>query len=244
MAFLPSIPSQVEAVTYFDRVGKRIRGDIRVGGHSKGGNLAVFSAVKCRDSLRRRIREVYNFDGPGFSREFLSLESYRELDGRIKTVVPQSSLVGMLFENDEKYTVIKSSENGLLQHNALSWETTRDGLCRMPELTSQSREVSRQINGILHELDPEARRRFVEAVYRVLVSTDATTLTELYDDRFAVLRSLSKTDKETRRMVVKILSLMMGEGGGQVFSAVVNALFKSKKSHHAEADTSKNDKAK
>jgi len=102
LAFLPSIPSQVEAVTYFDNIGKRMRGAIRVGGHSKGGNLAVFSAVKCRNNLRKRIREVYNFDGPGFSREFLSLPAYHDLDGRIKTVVPQSSLVGMLFENDEK----------------------------------------------------------------------------------------------------------------------------------------------
>ena len=185
--------------------------------------------MKCRESIRRRIKEVYNFDGPGFSRDFLSLDAYRELDGRIKTVLPQSSVVGMLFENDEKYTVVKSRENGLLQHNAFSWETSRDGLVRLPELTAKSREASKQINSLLRDLDTDSRKRFVEALYGVLISTDATTLTELYADRFAVLRSLGKADKETRRLVVKILGIIIGDGGGQLFASVVNSYIKSRR---------------
>jgi len=242
LAFLPSIPSQVEAVTYFDNIGKRMRGAIRVGGHSKGGNLAVFSAVKCRNNLRKRIREVYNFDGPGFSREFLSLPAYHDLDGRIKTVVPQSSLVGMLFENDEKYTVVKSIGNGIFQHNAFLWEVERTSLQRLSELTAQSREVSKQINTMLRELDGEARKRFVESVYGVLVSTEATTLTELYSDKLAVLRSIGKVDKETRKLMKKLFGLIIGDGGGQLFVAVVNSFFKNRKNTPVKTDAEKDKK--
>ena len=229
LAFMPSIPSQIEAVSYFDRVGKLIRGRVRVGGHSKGGNLAVFAAVKCRHSLRERITEVYNFDGPGFGADFISLDEYRELEDRIKIVVPESSVVGMLFENGKRYSVVRSTENGIFQHNALSWECRRERLVRLPELCEQSKKVSGQINLLLADLDIEARRKFADAIYSVLTSTEATTLTELYEDRFDVLRSLSKTDRETRRLVMKLFGILMNDGNGQLFGIVVSSLFGGKK---------------
>ena len=226
LSFLEAIPSQKEAVEYLDCIGRSVRGVIRVGGHSKGGNLSVYAAVKCRDSVRKKIKEVYNFDGPGFSKDFLSLQEYQSLDGRIRTIVPQSSIVGMLFENDSKYSVVKSTESGLLQHNALSWETEREGLVRLPELTEESRRITKEINALISDLDNDARRSFADAVYGVMISTNATTLTELYKDKMTVLRSMSKTDKETRRLVIKILGLIMKDGGGQMLSVILNSMFK------------------
>ena len=43
-----------------------------VGGHSKGGNLAVYAAAMLPDELFDRIEHVYSNDGPGFCREVLS----------------------------------------------------------------------------------------------------------------------------------------------------------------------------
>lgn len=229
LAFMPSIPSQIEAVTYFDRVGEQIDGKVIVGGHSKGGNLAVFAAVVCEDSLRKRITDVYCFDGPGFGREFTAHASYREIEDRLRIIVPQSSVVGMLFENGRRYSVVKSTENGIFQHNALTWECKRDKLVRMPELCEQSRKVSAQINLLIADLDMDARRRFAEAIYDALTSTKASTLTELYEDRFAILRSLSKADKDTRRLVLKLFSILMSDGNGQLFGTVVGSIFGGKK---------------
>ena len=228
LAFMPSIPSQIESVTYFDRVGRMIRGRVRVGGHSKGGNLAVFAAVKCRPRLRERIIEVYNFDGPGFGSDFLSLEEYHSLEERIKTVVPHSSVVGMLFENGKRYSVVKSTESGILQHNALSWECMRESFVRLPDLCEQSKKVSAQINLLISDLDLDARRRFADAIYSTLTSTEATTLTELYEDRFTILRSLGKTDKETRRLVMKLFGILMNDGNGQLLGVVINSFFGGK----------------
>ena len=229
LAFMPSIPSQIEAVSYFDRVGKLIRGRVRVGGHSKGGNLAVFAAVKCRDNLRERITEVYNFDGPGFGASFISLDEYRQLEDRIKTVVPESSVVGMLFDNGKRYNVVKSTQNGIFQHNALSWECGREKLVRLPELCEQSKKVAAKINLLLADLDIEARRKFADAIYGVITSTEATTLTELYEDRFDVLRSLSKADRTTRRLVLKLFGILMNDGNGQLFGMVVGSILGGKK---------------
>lgn len=224
LAFMPSIPSQLEAVSYFNRVGGQVDGGLRVGGHSKGGNLAVYAAVRCDSALKERIIEVYNLDGPGFEKDFLSTDAFAEISERIKTVVPQSSLVGMLFYNG-RYTVVKSTEVGIMQHNAISWEVRRNRLVRMQELREQSKKVAEQINLLLEGLDSDSRRRFAEALYGLLTSTDAKTLTELYDDRFTVIRSLGKCDRETRRLMLKIIGILMSDGNGQIFGAVVGSLF-------------------
>ena len=43
--------------------------DVYVVGHSKGGNLAMASAMELTDPKFSKIREVCNFDGPGFKKE-------------------------------------------------------------------------------------------------------------------------------------------------------------------------------
>ena len=119
MSFMSPIPAQEEAVRYLERAAKELPGrpKFRVGGHSKGGNLAVYASQFCSDRTRRYILDVYNNDGPGFRKEFKSLAE------RIHTFVPQSSIVGMLLEYEEPYTVIHSSSiSGILQHNPFTWE--------------------------------------------------------------------------------------------------------------------------
>lgn len=234
MAFMPTIPSQTEAAEYLDRVGRKVYGKIRVGGHSKGGNLAVYAAVKCSPRIRRRIVTVYNYDAPGFSREFLALPEYGELGDRLKTMVPQSSLVGMLLENDGRYSVMKSVESGIMQHNAFSWEVKGTEFIMLKELTKESRDMTLVISGWLSKLDIDSRKKFVDAVYSILVATKATTVTELNDDKYAILRALRDTDKETRRMVLKTFGLLFGEGGKQIAGYVTGSLFKSKETNKAD----------
>lgn len=241
MSFMPTIPSQTEAAEYLDRIARRVYGKLRVGGHSKGGNLAVYAAVKCAPRVRRRILTVYNYDAPGFNREFLSLPEYGELDGRLKTVVPQSSVVGMLLENDGKYSVVKSTESGLLQHNAFSWEVLGTEFVKLEELTKESRDITAVVNEWLSKLDMDSRKRFVDAIYNILITTKATTVTELNDDKYSILRALKDTDKETRRMVLKTFGLLFGEGGKQLAGYVTGSLVKSKKDIN-ESKTIKNEK--
>ena len=228
MSFMPTIPSQTEAVEYISRVSRRVYGKLRVGGHSKGGNLAVYASVKCAARIRKRIVSVYNYDAPGFNREFLALPEYSELGERLKTVVPQSSVIGMLLENDGKYSVVQSNETGLLQHNAFTWEVKGTEFVRLEELTKESRDMTAVMNEWLSKLDMEQRKSFVNAIYDILVSTKATTVTELNDDKYSILRALKGTDKETRKMVLRTFGLLFGGGGKQLAAYVTGALLKSK----------------
>lgn len=229
MSFMTAIPSQIEAAEYLDRVAKRAYGKIRVGGHSKGGNLAVYAAANCSRRTRNRILSVYNYDAPGFSKEFFESDGYKEISDKIKSLVPQSSIVGMLLENDGRFSVVKSTETGIMQHNALSWEVLGTEFVRLDELTKESRDMAAVMREWLSKMDMEERRKFVDAIYDILVATKATTITELSDDKYSILRSLKNADKETRKMVLKTFALLFGEGGKQLANYITGSLFKNQK---------------
>ena len=67
MAFTPEIPAQKYAAEYLRQVSAALPfRPLLVGGHSKGGNLAVYASVFCGQEVQKRILAVYNNDGPGF----------------------------------------------------------------------------------------------------------------------------------------------------------------------------------
>ena len=49
-------------------------------------------------------------------------EAYQQMLPKIKTILPESSIIGMLLEHQEDYEVVESSQSGIQQHDAMSWE--------------------------------------------------------------------------------------------------------------------------
>ena len=105
----------MKAVDYLNHMVKEDWKKIRVGGHSKGGNLSVYASVKCDRNIQKRIVKVYSNDGPGFSEEMIQSKEYQRMLPKIKTILPESSIVGMLVERQEKFEVVKSSQSGIQQ---------------------------------------------------------------------------------------------------------------------------------
>ena len=123
MAFTPEIPAQKYAAEYLRQVSGALPfRPLLVGGHSKGGNLAVYAAVFCGQDVQNRILAVYNNDGPGFYSSLLSLPEHKPVAGKITTLLPESSVVGMLLEHEEAYQVVRSTQVGLMQHDGFSWQ--------------------------------------------------------------------------------------------------------------------------
>ena len=71
MCFKSHIASQKDAVEYLNMVSKKYKRLIRIGGHSKGGNLAVYAAMFTNSKVKKRIINIYNNDGPGFDDEII-----------------------------------------------------------------------------------------------------------------------------------------------------------------------------
>jgi len=226
MAFVDSVPSQKQAVSYLEEAAGRFSYPIIVAGHSKGGNLAVYASAFCNGSVQRRISAVYSNDAPGFRGHVIQSDGYKAVCPRINAFVPQSSFFGMLFEHAEPPTVAKSSAIGLSQHDVCSWEVERDGLVPGGELTAQSRLANRIIREWVGKFGEEQRHRFVEAVYKILVSTNADTLIELGADwpntAAGIISGLKNIDGPTKKL--------MGEIVGELFRTASKNIMRMRKS--------------
>lgn len=110
MSFSDLVPSQLDAVEYLENVAKDYDKKIRVGGHSKGGNLAVYAAAFCNEKIRNRIINVYNNDGPGFSEKVINSKEYKSILKKVHTYIPQTSIIGRLLNHEEETTILKSTE--------------------------------------------------------------------------------------------------------------------------------------
>lgn len=212
MSFLSVVPAQAYAARYLDRIAALYPHELRLGGHSKGGNLAVYAAANASLDTQKRILCVYNNDGPGFLREFLDSPGYIRIRDRVRTIVPQTSIVGMLLEHECAYTVVKSVQNGLFQHDGFSWEVLGTGFVVLDDRTRDSKLVDRTLKNWVTSIEPEERERFVEALYAILSSTSASTLSDIHADKDALWRILKSITPEQRSILLKTLRGLIYEG--------------------------------
>lgn len=213
MCFLSPIPAQRDAKEYLEDVLFGGGRKVYIGGHSKGGNLAVYAAVNCKRLYHRNILRVYNFDGPGFQKTFIESERYQEMRERIETWVPESSVVGMLLEHEEDYQVVKSRQKGFMQHDATSWEVLGAEFVRMPAVKQSSIRLAAGVKEWMSGLSSEELEAFCDRIYEVLTATDATTLAELNKARWksitGMLQSFSTMDKKTKDMLFSLVKAVV-----------------------------------
>lgn len=179
MSFQDTVPAQRLALEYTGDLAGELLMPLRLGGHSKGGNLAMFAAIQAPARLRRRILGVYNNDGPGFREYITENPAYGEMIPRLHTYVPQSSVIGMLLEHEEPYTVVKSKQLGLLQHELYSWEIQGPGFVTMQEITADSRFLDQTIKNWLKDMSMEDRNQVVDAIFDLLSVGDVENVFEI-----------------------------------------------------------------
>ena len=220
MGFLSETPGQLKAVDYLNQmIGIRQR-VVRVGGHSKGGNLSVYAAVKCNPSIKRKIIEVYSNDGPGFSREMVDSDEYQEMLPRIKTILPESSIVGMLLEHEESYEVVKSSNSGIGQHDAMSWEVMGAKFLYGDAIAPQSIFWDETMKSWLRHLTRGQREELVNAVFSLLEEVNIQTVDDFANIKWKTISELLKAKKEMepeiQQLFSKALKLLWKSGNEQV----------------------------
>ncbi len=182
MAFVIPLPGQIMAKEYLLSMSALTKGDIIVGGHSKGGNLALYASAFVDEDTQKRIRQVYNFDGPGFDEETVKDEGFKRIEKSISTYVPQSSVVGMLLEHEEEYMVVHSTRSGLWQHDIYSWEVKRKEFEILDEVDNSSRFVDYTLKAWLKNMSKKEREGFVDALFSIMKGGNYSTLKELREN--------------------------------------------------------------
>jgi len=209
MSLITSIPSQKEAVSYLEKTAVRYHYPLIIAGHSKGGNLAVYASAFCDKVTQKRITVIYSNDAPGFHKQVIESRGYKAICSRIQAFIPQSSLIGMLFDHGETPMVIKSTASGPMQHSLSSWEVTYNNMVDAGELTEQSRFINNIISKWINQIDEGQRQQFIQAIYKILVSCDADSVIDLTDDwkntAGGIINALINMDKPTKKLMGKII---------------------------------------
>lgn len=183
MSARDAVPAQVDAAAYLQRAGWRFDGTLRVGGHSKGGNLSVYAAIKAPAELAARIADVYNYDGPGFRESVRSEAGFERIRGKVRMFLPQYSIVGVLLHNDFSYDIVESCETGTSAHNGFTWQVLGTRFVRCGRFSLRTRVYRDAIRGWADKLDLQQRQDLINAVFDALESTGARTLTDLTEQR-------------------------------------------------------------
>ncbi len=209
MAFLSPVPGQAYSVEYLNSVAEKFDGPFYVGGHSKGGNLAVYSAMNCDAKLQDRIVKVYSMDGPGFRPEVLKNCDYEKIADRVVKILPNSSLVGMIFESGMYFQVVKSKTFGLLQHDPYTWLVTGNHLVRADHLYERRQQMDNNLNEWILSLNEQQLRTFVDTLYQVITASRADNLidftAEWKKSMNGVIAALKEVDEDTVEALKEIV---------------------------------------
>ena len=222
MSYLESVPAQVRAAEYTAEIMRLCRfHKVRIGGHSKGGNLAAWAGLHLPHKNYGRLLAVYNNDGPGFNRSMTERPEYVLLRDRMHTFIPESSIVGVLLEHCEDYTVIASTAKSIMQHEALSWCTERNRFIHLEERSTMGRRSDDVLRDWIGSMTPQERKDFTDAFFEILsMGGKARTLDDVQEmglsGAVALVKEYAGADEKTRRILVetfKRLAVDIGEGG-------------------------------
>jgi len=207
MSFVDAIPAQLEAVVYLEKMASRFKGQLFTGGHSKGGNLAVFAAANCRKAIQKRITDIYSYDAPGFQKTFLTSDGFAMIKNKIHSFIPQSSVVGMFFEQGCEQKIVKSVKSGLLQHELYSWEVTYNNLVYVDDISLGSRFVDKTVKEWIAGQNKEQREQFLNALYSILESSDVKSLQEFETSWLKaagrMLKTFGSIDENKKQLIQK-----------------------------------------
>ena len=213
MAFMLPVPSQKEALNYTEKITRLIPRKFYLGGHSKGGNLAVYAGCNLNSNLENRILKIYSHDGPGFLKEFLTTSNYHNIINKIEKIIPSSSIIGMLLYTNESYKVIKSTASGILEHDPFSWVVNNNSFVTLKKLTDGTIYTNKVINDFISSLSKKEREIFIESLFTVLKSTNLTTLEEISKNFIIkipnILIAIYKLDDVNKKYILKTIQALI-----------------------------------
>ena len=207
------VPAQERAVEYMQRISDKASGMLRVGGHSKGGNLAIYGSVMCK-SVHDKILEIYSNDGPGFSKEFQESPETAEMMPKIIRIIPEYSIIGTLLEHEKQPIIVASTSRGLLQHDGFSWEVQGPGLVRRDSLNKTALRFIEILHKWIDGMDMEQKRLLIEDLFATLQASGYENLSEVQSGGLkslaAMVKRLDKFAQESRGMMQELLTAICG----------------------------------
>lgn len=203
------VEAQSTAISYLNRFTFKNK-KIIVGGHSKGGNLALVSSMYTNFLVKRKIIKIYSNDGQGLRLKQKKSPQYASIKERYTHIIPNYSVVGMLLRHDRDYTVIKSTKFGLESHDALTWVTENKHF-KKTKLSHFSESFEESIEEWLDKYNDEERKEFVIKVFDIFRKHKINSLIDIVTEKRNIIRILKSTmsiDKKVSDMIKDLFNII------------------------------------
>ena len=181
LTYSREIPAHRSAMTFLEDHLPNLSGRITVSGHSKGGNLALYSAVQSSTALREKIAELLLLDSPGLMKSLLEKPSYQELKDRMTVIRPQDSVVGVMLYWDRPAQLVAAEGIGFAQHNALTWEvdlTTNDFVYE-DQPTELSQRLEETFQEWIETLPNQELKQVCDLVFDTILDSGIESLNDI-----------------------------------------------------------------
>lgn len=225
MLFTSPVGSQTLSVPYVEKVASKFKGEITLLGHSKGGNLAIYSGVMCSDDIKDRIVEIQSFDNPGFTEEFINSEKYIQTESKIVKLVPEESMIGMILSNRGSYRVIKSNGVGFYQHDPFMWQIADNDFVSGSRVFTRAQIIDNTFNDWVFGFEPRQRELFIESLFNIIAETNgqnAATFSQwaqnLKNNFPTMIDAVKELDPDTRALMLQVLKHLFSTANGNVIA--------------------------
>ena len=184
-----TIPSHQIGLKYTERIILEYPGTYTLCGHSKGGNVALFVGIHLSEARQELLREIYNFDGPGFNSNVLETSSFSNIASIHHKFVPEDDIVGLLLNHVDQFKIIKSKFMGIFQHDLYLWQIENENFVYVDHISHLSKILSRSIYQWLMALSYEEKEELVYYLEDVFQRANITNLNQFKKNTFKTIKS-------------------------------------------------------
>lgn len=202
------VESQRRAIDYVNKHFFFRRKEIILGGHSKGGNLAMVAGMYANFMVRDKIIMVYNNDGPGLLKAQIESNYYKNIESKLVHIIPNYSVVGLLLRHTDHYIVVRSVRKGLLAHDLFTW-VVQDKAFLRTELSPFSKSLDDELAKWLDRYDLEQRKNVVTSLFNIFERANVVSLIDLTENKKLIFHLISESkelDSDTRKVLRDFLS--------------------------------------
>ena len=193
MLALEEVEAERQAVAYLNNIASDNDRMLRVGGHSKGGHLAMYATAMCDEGIRERIINVYSNDGPGFMEKVAKSKAMKAICPKLISIVPEETIVGLLMEPVGTPIVVKSTAISVAQHNPATWCIEGKQLVTTDEVSKTARFINKKLKENIYKMSDDELNEFVDNLFSIFESTGAITLSEVKNSGLRGLQAMTKT---------------------------------------------------
>ena len=205
LSYLNPIPAQEDALKYAKRAIKFTDMKVILGGHSKGGNLALYTAINLPLIERLKLQEIVSVDGPGLLKEQINTKEYNRITKRYKHYMPNYSMVGILLENTNNI-IVKSNRVDIYAHSPYKWPIEKNMFIRT-EQSEFSIKLSNKIDTWLENHNKEERKQVIEDIFDIFKRLNIKDLHQIKNpiNIIRIIKEAKKLDQSTKDILKSII---------------------------------------